>query len=159
MAIVLYRIDERLVHGQVVVGWGSKLRPDRYVVVDGELAESAWEQDLYALGVPEGADCLFYSPAAARSEHGDWQDSPLRIILLTRDIRTMLELGRGGLLAGENVNLGGLHYREGREEVLPYLYLDDLDRAELTSLEKEGARISAQDLPGSPKVRLDPLLA
>ena len=159
MAIVLYRIDERLVHGQVVVGWGSKLRPDRYVVVDGGLAESDWEQDLYALGVPEGADCLFYSPPAARRELEAWRDSPLRIILLTRDIGTMLELGRDGLLAGEDVNLGGLHHREGREEVLPYLYLDDSDRAKLTSLEEEGARISAQDLPGSPKVLPNSLLA
>ena len=159
MAIVLYRIDERLVHGQVVVGWGSKLRPDRYVVVDGGLAQSDWEQDLYALGVPDGADCFFYSAQAARLEHSGWQDSPLRTILLTRDIGTMLELGRGGLLAGENVNLGGLHHREGREQVLPYLYLDDPDRAELTSLEEEGALVSAQDLPGSPKVLLDFLLA
>ena len=158
MAIVLYRIDERLVHGQVVVGWGSKLRPDRYVVVDEKLAESAWEQELYALGVPEGADCLFCSTAVARREHGGWQDSPLRIILLTRDIGTMLRLGRGGLLAGEEVNMGGLHFREGREEILPYLYLDDSDRAELTSLADEGAQISAQDLPGSPKVLLDALL-
>ena len=34
MPIVLYRIDERLIHGQVVVGWGGQLRPDLFVVVD-----------------------------------------------------------------------------------------------------------------------------
>ena len=31
--LVLLRVDERLIHGQVVLGWGSALRPDRYIVV------------------------------------------------------------------------------------------------------------------------------
>jgi mannose/fructose/N-acetylgalactosamine-specific phosphotransferase system component IIB len=154
MPIVLYRVDERLIHGQVVVGWGSKLRPDQYVVVDRELAESEWEQELYSLGVPEGAGASFLSPEAARRKHASWRDSPSRIVILTRDIGTMLELGRGGLLGGEEVNLGGLHHRQGRGEVLPYLYLDDSDRDGLEKLEREGVRISAQDLPGSSKVRL-----
>ena len=47
MPIVLFRVDERLIHGQVVVGWGSKLRPDRFLVVDAALATSEWEQELY----------------------------------------------------------------------------------------------------------------
>ena len=44
--IVLFRVDERLIHGQVVIGWGHELRPERYVVVDDDLAESPWEQEL-----------------------------------------------------------------------------------------------------------------
>jgi PTS system mannose-specific IIB component/fructoselysine and glucoselysine-specific PTS system IIB component len=52
MPIVLHRIDERLIHGQVVVGWGSQLHPDRIVVVDDDLSASTWEQELYVLGLP-----------------------------------------------------------------------------------------------------------
>lgn len=158
MPILLYRVDERLIHGQVVVGWGSKLRPDRYVVVDRDLAESEWERELYALGVPPGVEAVFVSPSVARREHSEWRGSPLRTVLLTRDIDTMLALGRGGLLEGEEVNLGGLHHRQGREEVLSYLYLDDQDREQLAELKREGAKVSAQDLPGSSKVPLDSLL-
>ena len=40
MAIVLYRVDERLIHGQVVIGWGSQLQPSRYLVVDDALADA-----------------------------------------------------------------------------------------------------------------------
>jgi PTS system mannose-specific IIB component/fructoselysine and glucoselysine-specific PTS system IIB component len=159
MAIVLYRIDERLIHGQVVVGWGSKLRPNRYVVVDETLAESRWEQELYGLGVPPDSEALFLSPDRAREEHAAWRVSPSRTVLLTRDIGAMLTLAQGGLLRDEEVNLGGVHHRPGREEVLPYLYMDDDDRELLKALEREGARVSAQDLPGSPKVPLTSLLA
>jgi mannose/fructose/N-acetylgalactosamine-specific phosphotransferase system component IIB len=62
-------------------------------------------------------------------------------------------------MEGEVLNLGGLHLREGRREVLPYLYLDSQEKEILTALDEEGVRVTAQDLPGSPKVGLDSLLA
>ena len=158
MPIVLHRVDERLIHGQVVVGWGGHLRPDRYLVVDRLLAASQWEQELYTLGVPEEAEAEFVTPAEGRSRLPDWNASELRSILLTRDLATMLDLARDGLLGGETVNLGGLHLRKGREEVLPYLFLDPTDREQLKEMAAEGVLISAQDLPGSSKTSLEHLL-
>jgi PTS system mannose-specific IIB component/fructoselysine and glucoselysine-specific PTS system IIB component len=158
MPIALYRVDERLIHGQVVVGWGSQLRPQRYVVVDEELATSEWEQELYELSVPEGTEAIFVGTEAARAQLQEWRESPVTGILLTRDILTMLALAQGGLLQGEEINLGGLHAQQGREEVLPYLYLGGSDKETLVQLEDEGVRISARDLPGSPAVELATLL-
>jgi hypothetical protein len=47
VSIVLFRVDERLVHGQVTVGWGMRLRPALYVTVDDALAGGDWEQELW----------------------------------------------------------------------------------------------------------------
>jgi PTS system mannose-specific IIB component/fructoselysine and glucoselysine-specific PTS system IIB component len=158
MPIVLLRVDERLIHGQVVVGWGGQLRPDRYLVVDSALVANEWEQELHALGVPEGTSVEFLTPGEAREKLDDWRDSELRSLLLIRDLGTVLELCEGGRLAGETLNLGGLHLKTGREEVLPYLFLDESDRRKLILLSEEGMEISAQDLPGSSKVGLEALL-
>lgn len=159
MPILLYRVDERLIHGQVVVGWGAKLRPERFIVVDDELSRSEWEQELYLLGVPDGAEAIFLGAREASGRLMEWDTSPIRTLLLTRDIPTMLDLARAGDLSGKTVNLGGIHFQAGRDEVLPYLFLDDGDRSALRALAEEGVRISAQDLPGSSEVRLDVLLA
>jgi len=158
MSILLFRVDERLIHGQVVVGWGSQLRPDRYLVVDTALANSEWEQELYTLGVPERVGVEFLAPGPGREALQGWRESDLRSVLLTRDLGTMLELARHGTLSGEEVNLGGLHHRKGREEILPYLFLDEADKQALRELEEEGLKISARNLPGSPKVTLKALL-
>jgi mannose/fructose/N-acetylgalactosamine-specific phosphotransferase system component IIB len=158
MPIILRRVDERLIHGQVVVGWGGQLRPDRYLVVDQLLAASQWEQELYTLGVPEGVEVEFVTPEEGRARLPDWRASELRSVLLTRDLATMLELARDGLLNEEKVNLGGLHLGKEREEVLPYLFLDPADRESLREMADEGVLIYAQDLPGSPKVPLENLL-
>ena len=50
MPVVLCRVDERLIHGQVVIGWGHELRPDRYVVVDDEIADIPAATDLTPAG-------------------------------------------------------------------------------------------------------------
>ena len=158
MSISLFRVDERLIHGQVVVGWGAQLRPGRFVVVDEELPGSEWEQELYLLGVPEGAEALFFTSADAAERLSEWEDSPTSTILLTRDISTMLALARHGGMSGKEVNLGGIHSQSGREEVLPYIYLNEGDRSDLEALAEEGVTVSARDLPGSPEVGLEALL-
>ena len=37
--ISLFRLDDRLIHGQVVIGWGIKLNPDKYVIIDDDIEE------------------------------------------------------------------------------------------------------------------------
>lgn len=157
MSIVLLRVDERLIHGQVVLGWGSQLRPDRYLVVDDELAGSDWEQDLYRLGAGD-ADVLFAPIADARETLSEWREDASRSILLVRDIATLGRLAAGGLLQGGSVNLGGQHHGPGRSEVLTYLHLSEEDRALLVTLDEEGVEVSARDLPDASRVPLRSLL-
>ena len=151
MSIVLFRVDERLIHGQVTVGWGSRLKAGRYVVVDDDLADSEWERELFRLGTPEEAKAEFLSVRAARDRLSQWRTLREPVILLTRNLDHMARLAEGGALEGETVNLGGIHHRPGREQVLPYIFLDDDDRRLIRSLEREGASITAQDLPESPR--------
>jgi mannose/fructose/N-acetylgalactosamine-specific phosphotransferase system component IIB len=158
MPIVLYRVDERLIHGQVVVGWGAQLRPDGIIVIDDDVAASSWEQELYEIGLPPGLEREFVTVAQARERIAGWRAAPERRLLLTRDVHTMRLLAAGGLLEGEEINIGGIHYAAGREAVLPYVYLSADERAELRLLAEEGTRVTARDLPGTRTVELAELL-
>jgi mannose/fructose/N-acetylgalactosamine-specific phosphotransferase system component IIB len=157
MPIVLFRVDERLIHGQVVVGWGGPLHADRVVVVDDELAASPWEQELYCLGLPPEMETRFVSAADARGELPAWRADGRRTIVLVRDVATAARVAEGGALAGEEVNLGGIHHAPGRREALPYLHLRDDEREQLRAIAASGARVSARDLPASRAVPLDEL--
>lgn len=158
MPIVLLRVDERLIHGQVVVGWGHSLHPDRIVVVDDDLAGSEWEQELYLLGLPPGMDAEFDRVDEARARIAGWRDGTARILLLTRDLASMARLAEGGGLVGEEVNLGGIHYAPGRSAVLPYLYMNDRERDQAAHLARSGVTVTARDLPGTRRVGLAELL-
>ena len=158
MAVLLYRVDERLIHGQVVLGWGTGLHPDRIVVVDDDLAGSDWEQELYTLGLPDQVRASFETVTDARDSLAAWASNGERILLLTRDLATMRRLGEGGLLEGREVNVGGIHHAPGRDKVLPYVFLGSGEREEIRALVREGAHVSARDLPGARAVGADELL-
>lgn len=158
MPIVLFRVDERLIHGQVVVGWGGPLHVDRIVVVNDELAASPWEQELYCLGVPPEIEASFTTVEEARRRLPAWREDSHRTVVLVRDLPTATRMAETGALRDEPVNLGGIHYAAGRERVLPYLFLSPEERIELRALAAAGVRLFARDLPGSRRIPLDELL-
>jgi mannose/fructose/N-acetylgalactosamine-specific phosphotransferase system component IIB len=154
MPIVLCRIDDRLVHGQVVIGWGRPLGVEFIVLVDPSVAASPWEQDLYRMAVPPELEIRFATVEEAAPQLGAWQAGERRGVILTGDIETMAALHRAAPGVIRRINLGGIHHRPGRRERLPYVYLTDEELRCLVALEAGGAEIIAQDLPTSPAVAL-----
>ncbi len=154
MPIVLCRIDDRLVHGQVVIGWGRPLGVEFIVLVDPSVAASPWEQDLYRMAVPPELEIRFATVEEAAPQLGAWQAGERRGVILTGDIETMAALHRAAPGVIRRINLGGIHHRPGRRERLSYVYLTDEELRCLVALEAGGAEITAQDLPTSPAVAL-----
>ncbi|MEO8479134.1 MAG: PTS sugar transporter subunit IIB [Gemmatimonadota bacterium] len=158
MSVLLYRVDDRLVHGQVVIGWGRPLSAERVILIDDAVAESPWEQDLYRMAAPDGIDVVFATLANAEMSLPAWAAESIRTIVLTGDLATMtaLQHARPALVA--SINLGGIHHQPGRTEKLRYLYLGPEEYAALSALQAAGATVTAQDLPTSPAVELRDLL-
>lgn len=157
MPIDLYRIDDRLIHGQVVVGWGQPLNLGFIVLVDDEVAGSEWEQELYRMGVPPEMDVFFATPDDAARQLEQWQGDQRPGILLTGDIETMRRLIQ---LAPsiKAVNLGGIHHRAGRTLKLRYVYLSPQEEEALRKLEENGIVVTAQDVPSARAVSLNDVL-
>ena len=112
MTLLLYRIDDRLLHGQVVVGWGQPLDIDFIVLVDDTVATSDWEQELYRMGVPPEMEVYFVTAADAIEAIPGYRADSRRGILLTGDIATMRRIVDG--VGIEAVNFGGFHSGDGR---------------------------------------------
>lgn len=158
MPIELYRIDDRLVHGQVVVGWGQPLNVTFVVLVDDVIATSDWEQELYRMGAPPEMAVTFESVETALAHLADYQSRPAHGILLAGDIETMrLLVERSGTINA--VNLGGIHHRIGRTARLRYVFLTPDEETSLRELAASGVTITAQDVPATTPVPLDQLLA
>ncbi len=156
MPIRLCRIDDRLIHGQVVLGWARALGIGDIVLVDDEVAASAWEQDLYRMAVPPELQVEFVNTAQARLRLPEWQASPMAVLILTGKIETMARL-LADVPHPPAVNLGGIHHRDGRTERLPYVYLTDGELAELQRLRSAGVEVTAEDVPGAGAISLEGL--
>ena len=157
MAIELYRIDDRLIHGQVVVGWGQPLDLGFIVLVDDEVAGSDWEQELYRMGVPPDMEVFFDSVESAAGRLRQYRADQRPGILLTGDISTMQRLieADGDI---RSVNLGGIHHRAGRTQRLRYVFLTPDEERALRALAERGITVAAQDVPAARPVALAELL-
>jgi mannose/fructose/N-acetylgalactosamine-specific phosphotransferase system component IIB len=148
-AFLLFRVDDRLLHGQVALGWGLRLRPRAYLIADERLAADEDAAGLYRAAAPEGTEVTVLAPGALLSGGMAARPGPAGTVLLVRGLAEAAFLLRGGVPGP--VNIGGLHARLGAREVLPYVFLTADDVALLRALVREGYALYAQDLPQNPR--------
>lgn len=158
MPLSLYRIDDRLIHGQVVAGWGQPLGLGYIVLVDDVVAESDWEQELYRLGVPPSVDVIFATVAQAARDISHYCADARVGILLTGTVEAMLALVKSVDAPIAAVNVGGIHHREGRTQKLRYVFLTSGEERGLAEIQAHGAVVTAQDVPSARPLSLAEIL-
>jgi len=158
MSILLTRIDDRLVHGQVTVGWVQSLNINKIIVCDNALAASEWERNLYMESVPDGLEVFFVTEEqfVKGSARADFFDG--RIIVLVESPDILVRLVKGGAKFKE-INVGGMHYKEKSKEILPYVFVSSEDVEGFCFLENQHINITCQDTPTAKKHLLSVLLA
>ncbi len=153
MSLALVRLDDRLIHGQVVVGWVHALSADRILLIDDQVAASEWERELYTLGVPPGLDVEFAATEQAGIVLDRCAESEQRTIVVIADVDTLVAVCRASK-AVKHVNVGGVHEGEGRTRRLRYVFLSEAEAAKLSQLSERGVQVSAQDVPSAKSVPL-----
>lgn len=159
MPIALFRIDDRLVHGQVVVGWGQPLKLGFIVLADDDVAAEEWEQELYRMGVPPNMELVFATVDDAARSLERYRADPRPGMVLTGTVDAMLRLVRSaGAGTVRTVNVGGIHHRDDRAQKLRYVFLTGGEEAALRAIEAAGVTVTAQDVPSAHAVPLSDIL-
>ena len=101
------RIDDRLIHGQVIVGWIPFLNVPYLTVGNDKIAADSVRQEMMEMAVP-----------------ADLPEDNLILVASPRDAWLCLEAG----LRPERFNIGGMHARPGKIELMEAFHADDEDR-------------------------------
>jgi PTS system mannose-specific IIB component len=153
--IALVRVDNRLVHGQVVEAWAPRLRARRILVVDDEAARTPLAVAAMTLALP--ADL----PAEVAPVDGvDWAAlaaSPEPTLVLFRDVPSLARACARGLTPAlaPRVNIGNLHFSPGRQPVSPSVYLRAEELEALRGLAAAGFEVEVRALPADAPLGLD----
>jgi mannose/fructose/N-acetylgalactosamine-specific phosphotransferase system component IIB len=156
MPIILYRVDERLIHGQVVVGWGNRLNFDHLVLVNDQVASNPWERELYFSCVPPEIKTTILSVPQAVGQikqNGFTQDKTVILVDSPFDILRMTEKG----VKIDAVNVGGVHAKSGRRKILPYLFLSPEEISAFKRIISSGIKCECRDVPLAEKHDLSAL--
>lgn len=123
--LLLTRIDNRLIHGQVGVTWTSHLGANLVIVANDKVAEDEVQQNLMDMVLPDVIQTRFFTlqktidvihKAAPRQ----------KIFLVVRDVHDALTLKEGGVPI-EHLNIGNMHYEEGKKQISSTVSVDDKD--------------------------------
>lgn len=144
--ILLTRIDNRLIHGQVVCNWAGTVGANLIVVVDDETANSETEKNIMKLAASSlGFDSRFFTVqhtidviAKASPEQ--------KIFLVCKTPETLRKLIEGGVEI-KKVNIGNMHFSEGKKKISDKVYVNDKEMDDLNFIKSKVDEIYIQDTP------------
>ncbi len=146
MPLMLFRIDDRLIHGQVVVGWVNALKADSIIVINDAVARNELQKCLLKMAVPPEIDVAIYAVDDFKLTMESKEIKEKRVIILTSDPQDCLRVLENGFKV-EEINLGGMRHSENKKQYTNCVFLNDADIAVFHKLEEKGVRISIKMLP------------
>lgn len=143
MKNLFVRIDDRLLHGQVVVSWIPYLKATDVVIADDEYANDEFMRELIMSSSPEGVNVYIKTI----SETADFLkvDSENNVLVLLRTIEGLKELVKRVKI--KNINIGGIGAAEGRKRYYNSIHLSDHELNILKDMAKENVNVEVRILP------------
>ena len=146
--ILLTRIDNRLIHGQVATQWTSTIGANLILVANDGVAGNKMRQKLMDMAAPQGVATRYFSvqktidvihKAAARQH----------IFLIVENPEDALRLVKGGVPI-KKLNIGNMHMSEGKRQVATSVAVNDEDVAAFRALQDAGVELSIQRVSSTP---------
>lgn len=145
--ILLTRIDNRLVHGQVGVTWTKTLGANLIIVADDTVAAEPLQQTLMGVTAKSsGAGIRFFSiDKTAAIIHNAAPTQKIFIVCRTpNEVRQLIDKG----VPIKDVNVGNMHFSEGKRAITKKVYVNDKDMEDLQYIASKGVNVYCQDVPG-----------
>ena len=150
--IVLVRIDNRLLHGQVAVTWSHHAGGNLILVANDDASEDAVRQSVMDMAAPAGMATRYFS--IRKTINVIHQASPTqKIVLIVETPQDVLKLAQGGV-PFSHVNVGNMHFIEGKNQIHKSVSVDQSDIDTFRALDEMGINCSIQQVPAEDAIHI-----
>jgi mannose/fructose/N-acetylgalactosamine-specific phosphotransferase system component IIB len=153
MALALVRVDDRLIHGQIVAVWLKALGADRILVVDDKTAKDEFLREVLELSAPPGVPVEVMTVDEGSTRVREASESPERVFVLLRSPIAALRLHEAGV-PYEVLNVGGLGAGPGRRQLYRNISAGEPELEAMRELERRGVRVEFRIVPDDRPVTL-----
>jgi mannose/fructose/sorbose-specific phosphotransferase system IIB component len=150
--LVHFRIDDRLIHGQVTVAWSKHINAQRIVVANDDAAKDDIQKSLLPLAAPPGVDVRIVPLKEALENIKDRRS--MLLVKTPKDAVALLGMG----LEAKEINIGNMGFAQGRKNLTKSLSLSEKEIEELREAAQRGVFVYFQMLPQDKKVPLEELV-
>lgn len=148
MPIIFARIDDRLVHGQIVQAWLPELNVDEIIIPYQKGKESCLNRGLLRLSLPYEYELTLLE---AHTVMNYARNSDKRIFLLMPKLEDFTKLIEDGLQI-KSLNIGGMHFKENAQKLAENVFLDKQDKLFLKLISDLGIQIETRAVPQAQSV-------
>src|SRR3989339_345618 len=146
MTIALFRIDDRLIHGQVVESWIPHLQITETVVISEEVVTDEIRRTLMRISLPEEIALKIMNAQAAAEYFKNTDNDKKRILVLVPGPAEVLDLLRRGINI-QSVNVGGMHYSASKMQIGRAIFLSEEDCKSFKDIALQGVRLEGKGVP------------
>lgn len=152
--VVIARIDDRLIHGQVMTKWSKGMNTNALFVVDNATAKDPFMKDIYMMSTANsGMTIKVFSTDEVVEYWNKTNFENYRAILLIKSISAVKEIIENGLPVPK-LNLGGIAKTKESKFVLPGVAVKSEDFEVLKEIEAKGIEVFFQVVPDTKSVSL-----
>lgn len=154
--ISLVRVDNRLIHGQVVEAWLPHLKVGRVAVADDEAAKSPLIRAAMGIAVQSSIEVLIQP-----MDEVDFQklaSDEVKTLVLVREVSGATRAHERGLPI-DKLNLGNVHFASGRRQVSSSVFLSPAELSQLKMLTGQGTSVEARSVPAEKALVLEEIEA
>lgn len=155
--IVLIRIDDRLIHGQVMTGWAKVTLANRIVIIDDLVAKESFMKNVLELAAPPGMKVDVYSIQEAETELAKEAPAGERTIVLVKSPLTLKTFVDKGELTREII-VGGIGMAPGRKTLYRNIAASQEEFAVFREFVAKGIKVYVQVVPDDRKVDIEGFL-
>ena len=148
MAVVLARIDDRLIHGQVMTSWVNFTGANKIIVIDDVTAKDSFLCMTIKSLVPSNIRAEVYTREQSVEAFLSQKESD-KIIVLAKTPEPYVYL---------HINIGGMGIKKGRKTIYKNISASDEELAMLKALADNGARVYIQMVAENPRMELDKII-
>jgi len=151
VSIELVRIDDRLIHGQIVMAWSKAVDIKRMVVVDDKVAGDVIRKMLLETVAPPGVKVSVFTVTQGIEALLTHKFGNEKLLLLCTNPMTIMMLIDGGVSISK-VNIGGMSFSQGKTQLTKAVSVDEQDRNAFKKLHEHGVVLQIQILPSDTPV-------
>jgi PTS system galactosamine-specific IIB component len=144
--ILLTRIDNRLVHGQVGGTWINTLGANLLIVANDDVATNEMQQEIMKMTAANfGNEIRFFS--IAKTIDVIWKAADRqKIFIVVKTPQDALRLVEGNVPITK-IDIGNMHAGDGKRQITRYVYMNGDDIETLNSIKDKGIDVYIQELP------------
>lgn len=153
MNIVLARIDDRLIHGQVVTTWAKETRCERIIVCNDEISRDTIRKTLLTQVAPPGITASVVDIDKTIRVYNNPKYAEAQALLLFTNPTDVLRLVEGGV-GIKSVNIGGMSFKEGKKQITKAVSVNEQDVKAFQELHNRGVELEIRKVTSDSKVDL-----